>query len=46
MHGQTSETYDLLKAMLAVGFTIQEISVRIFIDFEEVNMSDFQPQEL
>jgi len=32
--------------MLAVGFTVQEISDRIFIEFEEVNISDYKVCEI
>ena len=38
--------FDLLKDMLAVGFTTREISDRISIEIEEINISDFQPREL
>ena len=38
--------FNLLKDMLAVGFTTKEISDRISIEIEEINMSDFKPQEL
>ena len=40
------EIYEMVKELLSVGCSLQEISDKLYIEFEEINISDFHPQEL
>ena len=38
--------FELIKEMLSVGFTLQEIAERVSIEYEVINLSDYEVCEL